>query len=71
MSQPVKPIVKKGAVRKDGTAIIFIQYCLSLEKRTLLDSGIANPPAFWNRRTCKISPTLPTQFGEVSALSKP
>jgi len=68
MGQPIKLIQKKGAVRKDGTSIIFIQYCYSADERTLLDSGVAIPPSFWNKKTARISDNLPDQYGEVQTL---
>jgi hypothetical protein len=68
MGQPVKLIQKKGAVRKDGTSIIFIQYCYSSDERILLDSGIAIPPNFWNKKTSGISEKLPKQYGDVKTL---
>jgi hypothetical protein len=68
MGQPVKLIQKKGAIRKDGTSIIFIQYCYSSDERILLDSGIAIPPNFWNKKISGISQKLPKQYGDVKTL---
>ncbi len=68
MGQPIKLIQKKSAVRKDGTGIIFIQYCYSADERTLLNSGIAIPPNFWNKKTSRISEKLPDHYGHVQAL---
>ncbi|GAA4748949.1 site-specific integrase [Flavisolibacter ginsenosidimutans] len=70
MSKPIKPVIKKGAIRKDGTSIIFIQYCRSAEQRTLVDSGISIPPNFWNRKTGRISETLPFEYGNAIALQE-
>ncbi len=41
MLLPIKLICPKGKTRKDGTCIIFIQYCGS--KTILLNTGIAIP----------------------------
>jgi len=68
MGQPIKLIQKKGAVRKDGTSIIFIQYCYSADERTLLDSGVATPPNFRNKKTARISDKLPDQYGDIQTL---
>ena len=68
MGQPIKLIQKKGAVRKDGISIIFIQYCYSADERTLLDSGVAIPPNFWNKKTARISDNLPRGYGDVQTL---
>ena len=35
MRYPIKLIVRKGKVRNDGTALIYLQYCLSAEKGML------------------------------------
>lgn len=68
MSQPIKAIIKKGAVRKDGSSLIFLQYCLNSEQRVLMNSSIAIPPQYWNRRLNKINENLPKQFGDVTEL---
>ncbi|HEY8689525.1 MAG TPA: hypothetical protein VIM07_09855 [Chitinophagaceae bacterium] len=59
MLLPIKLICKKRLMRRDGTSIIFIQYCHSLEKRTLLNSGIAIPPNYWNLKRLRINTDLP------------
>ncbi len=68
MAQPVKPIIKKGAIRKDGTCLIFLQYCHSSEQRVLMNTNIAIPPQYWNKRLNKINESLPRQFGKVVEL---
>ncbi|MBS1668945.1 MAG: site-specific integrase [Bacteroidetes bacterium] len=68
MGQPIKLIIKKGAVRKDGTAVVFIQYCHNAEQRILLNSGIAIPPQYWNKKTGRITGTLPISYGEAEKL---
>jgi site-specific recombinase XerD len=68
MRQPVKLIVKKGNVRSDGTTLISLQYCHSTEKRAVIGTGIGIPYKYWNRRTNRISPDLPTEFGSVEDL---
>ncbi|MEO5562010.1 MAG: Arm DNA-binding domain-containing protein, partial [Chitinophagaceae bacterium] len=69
MSLPVKPLCKKTLIRKDGTSIIFIQYCHSVEKRTLLNSGIAIPPSYWNLKRLRINADLPATYGTAEALN--
>lgn len=32
MRQPIKLIVKKGKIRRDGTTLIFLQYCHGADK---------------------------------------
>ena len=31
MGQPIKLIITKGAIRKDGTSLIFLKFCHSAE----------------------------------------
>jgi hypothetical protein len=40
MRQPIKLIIKKGMVRKDGTSLIFLQYCYSKQRRVLISTDI-------------------------------
>lgn len=69
MLLPIKPICKKAEKRKDGTSIISIQYCYSLEKRTLLNSGIAIPPEYWNLKKLCVNSDLPESYGNVDTLN--
>jgi hypothetical protein len=68
MRQPIKLILKKGKVRKDGTSTIFLQYCFSAQRRVLISTDIAIPASYWNRRTASISQQLPAEYGNVDAL---
>ncbi|GAA0548091.1 site-specific integrase [Chitinophaga japonensis] len=67
---PIKPVCKKKFVRRDGTSVIFIQYCHSIDKRTLLNSGIAIPPAYWNIKRSRIDGNLPEVYGNASSLNE-
>lgn len=68
MGQPIKLITKKGAVRRDGTTLIFLQYCHNTEQWILLNTDICIPPQYWNKRLNRINETLPPQFGNVDKL---
>jgi hypothetical protein len=46
----VKPICKKNKAHKDGTSVVFIQYCFTSSGRTLLNTGIAIPSNYWNEK---------------------
>ena len=70
MLLPIKPVCRKADMRKDGTSIIFIQYCFTAEKRTLLDTGIAIPPVFWSKKKTRISDDLPSVFGDADLLNE-
>ena len=68
MFLPIKLIVDRRP-RKDGTAIISIQYCFSSDKRTLLFTGLAVPPRHWNKRLLRISPDLPPEYGQAEQMN--
>lgn len=70
MLLPIKPICKKRLMRRDGTCIIFIQYCHSVEKRTLLNSGIAIPPNYWNQKRLRITNDMPACYGNAELLNE-
>jgi hypothetical protein len=58
----------KRFIRKDGTSLIYIQYCFSAKQRTLLNTKIAIPPQYWNQKKENISEKLPEKFGIVENL---
>lgn len=70
MRQPIKLIVRKAKVRMDGTNPISIQYCYSADQRIVLNTGIAIPTQYWNRKTGRISKELPSNYGSVQELEK-
>ena len=65
----IKPICPKNKVRRDGTSIIFIQYCSREGKATLLNTEIAIPPNYWNRKYLRISSELPKNYGSAEELN--
>lgn len=67
---PIKLICPKSKVRKDGTGVIFIQYCGPNEKKTLLNTEIAIPPKYWNRKFVRVAKELPPIYGESSSLNE-
>src|SRR5215210_7198815 len=69
MLLPIKPICEPKYVRRDGTSLIYIQYCFSSENRTLLNTEIAIPPNFWNKKRLCIADKLPASFGDVGHLN--
>lgn len=68
MFLPIKVIIDRRP-RRDGTAPISIQYCHSSDRRILLPTGIAIPPAFWNKRLKKVSSNLPMDYGVTDQLN--
>ncbi|HEX8334922.1 MAG TPA: phage integrase SAM-like domain-containing protein [Segetibacter sp.] len=69
MLLPIKPICERKFTRRDGTSLIYIQYCYSSEKRTLLNTEIAIPHNFWNKKRLCITDNLPASFGDVEHLN--
>lgn len=57
-------------MRRDGTSIIYIQYCYSSKKRTNLDTEIAIPPNFWNENKLQVNSNLPPKYGTADDLNK-
>jgi integrase len=70
MLLPIKAICKSRKIRKDGTNSVFIQYCFNSEKRTLLNTGIAVPSKFWNKKSCGVSESLPSIFGQANEINQ-
>ena len=70
MVLPIKAICKANKIRKDGTSLIFIQYCYSATKRTLLNTEIGIPIEFWNKKQCRVSNKLPVAFGAHAHLNE-
>jgi len=68
MTLPIKPICKKEWVRRDGTCIIFLQFCRNSEERVLVDTGIAIPPEYWNRKYNRISSAIHNVYGDTQFL---
>ncbi len=70
MLLPIKPICSASKMRRDGTSLIFIQYCESADNKTLLNTEIAIPPNFWHKKLERISDNLPIEFGLADNLNK-
>ena len=70
MVLPIKAICRANKIRRDGTSLVFIQYCYSATKRTLLNTEISIPIAFWDKKLRCISTKLPTQFGDHQILNE-
>ena len=69
MSLPLKRIIDERFIRKDGTCIIYIQYCYSSTNRTLLSTEIGIPPAYWDYKEGYIKRSLPPEYGSVEELN--
>lgn len=70
MLLPTKPICSATKMRRDGTSLIFIQYCLNAENKTLLNTEICIPPEYWHKKYGRISGNLPLRHGKSDELNK-
>jgi hypothetical protein len=70
MLLPLSLICEKKDVRRDGTSIVFIQYCYSSERRTNLNTGVAIPPKYWSKKRQIITSDFPKEHGCVDILLK-
>ncbi|TXJ27714.1 MAG: site-specific integrase [Chitinophagaceae bacterium] len=70
MVLPIKAICRANKIRKDGTSLIFLQYCYSATQRTLLNTEIAIPINFWNKKQRCISDKLPAGYGNHEQLNE-
>jgi len=69
MELPLKRLIDERFIRKNGTCIVFIQYQHTSLKRTLLNTQIQIPPAYWNYKEGSISEDLPRSFGNADELN--
>lgn len=70
MRHPIKLIVRRAKIGKNGTAPISLQYCFSAEKRVVLNTGISIPFQYWNKKTGRLSKDLPFEYGNLQELEK-
>ena len=63
MLLPLKPVCEQKDIRKNGTSLIYIQYCYSRKHRTNLNTEIAIPPQYWNKKKLSVKDTLPISWG--------
>ena len=54
-------------MRQNGTSIIFLQYCQSPDRKTLLNTEIAIPPKFWNKKLNRVTDDLPIEYGTAKS----
>ncbi len=69
MLLPLKAICDARKARRDGTSLIYLQYCYSSEHRTLLNTEIAIPATCWNRKKSCITKSLPPEYGTAEHLN--
>lgn len=69
MLLPIRTLCGKRE-RKDGTRLIFIQYCYTSDRRTLLNTELAIPTKYWTKKYRRVSTDLPSNFGNAIALNE-
>ena len=68
MRQPVKLVMKKEKLSKNGTHTVFIQYCYTSVKRVLIGTGISIPQIHWDTNACSVIRSLPAEYGGAEFL---
>ena len=63
MKIPIKPLCEEKRVREDGTAVLYFQWFHDDVHRIFLNTGLAIPPKFWNKKTESVMDTLPSSYG--------
>jgi len=70
MKIPIKPLCEHKRLRADGTSNIYFQWFHDGEHRIFLNTGIAIPPQYWNKRHECISDTLPCEYGQPDSINE-
>ena len=65
MLLPIKPICSASKIRRDGTSLIFIQYCEMLTIRLYLIPELQFLRQFWNKKLNRVSDNLPTDIWQI------
>ena len=69
MLLPLKPICSASKARRDGTSLIFLQYCKTETKKTLLNTEIAIPSQYWSKKLCRVKDDLPPAYGNAQEVN--
>jgi site-specific recombinase XerD len=69
MLLPIKPICPFEKTRQNGTSVIYLQYCQNSDRKTLLNTEIAIPPKFWNRKLNRVMDDLPPEYGTAKSIN--
>ena len=69
MLLPLKPICSASKARRDGTSLIFLQYCKTETRKTLLNTDIAIPSQYWSKKLCRVKDDLPPAFGNAEEVN--
>jgi len=69
MLLPIRTLCGKRE-KNDGTRPIYIQYCYTSQRRTLLSTDILVPTKYWNKKHRRISADLPANYGDATLLNE-
>lgn len=71
MRLPIKPLCEQKRVRSDGTSLVYLQYCYSWDPdlKTMLNTELAIPPEYWDKKKLCIKESLPATFGNSETLN--
>lgn len=56
--------------KKNGLSAIYIQYCLTSQRRTLLSTGINIPFEYWDKIRSRVKENLPAEIGDAQKINK-
>ena len=68
MKLPLRTLCGKRT-RNDGLSPIYIQYCYSSNRRTILNTKLYVPPKYWNKKGQCFSDKLPLEYGDAVKLN--
>ncbi|HLI92590.1 MAG TPA: site-specific integrase, partial [Puia sp.] len=69
MKIPIKPLCEEKWARKDGVSAIYLQWFHDGEHRIFLNTGLAIPSAYWNRKKQCVVENLPIGYGSALQLN--
>ena|SRR6185437_5190761 len=70
MRIPIKALCEGKRKRNDGKALIYLQYFYDGEHRVFLNTQLAIPPEFWDRKRQCVKENMPAIFGHPSSINK-
>jgi len=69
MRIPIKPLCEQKRLRSDGTSLIYFQFFHDGEHRTFLNTELAIPPQYWDKRKLCVKENLPEEYGNHGKLN--
>jgi hypothetical protein len=66
MRIPIKPLCEEKRTKANGKAPVYLQYFHDGEHRTFLNTQLAIPPGYWDKRKECVKDTLPRRNWQLS-----